>query len=387
MVSFDVIALFTSIPVELALRITREKLLQDTTLAERTDISVPNVMRLLEFVLKNSFFTYEQEHYQQTFGCAMGSPVSATIANLVMEYVDDSHVCLKKDHVQEFHDHLNSIDPNIQFTKEIEEDNRLSFLDTTTSRVRGHVQVNMYRKPTHMDKYLDYNSHHPSQHKRSVVNTLLNRAKQIPTTNAERARERKHVIKVLKDNNYPLRFIQSCKAYRDTANHEPNNSDTSTTNTTPMSNTFVVLPYVRGVSERLSRVLRDNGLKVGYKPLNVLPTRFPRPKDKPSAAQTRGVVYKIACSDCDFVYYGQTYKALQTRIKEHKRAVHVCDSNSKVAQHANEFNHNMDFDQETIVAMMTDYHKRLFLEAWHSLRDQNAGNEHIDIPDIYKSLV
>ena len=40
-------------------------------------------MKLLEFLLRNSYFTYEQEHYQQTFGCAMGSPVSATVANLV----------------------------------------------------------------------------------------------------------------------------------------------------------------------------------------------------------------------------------------------------------------------------------------------------------------
>ena len=89
MVSFDVVALFTSIPADLALQIVREKLQQDATLTERTDISVTNIMKLLEFVLKNSFFTYEQEHYQQTFGCAMGSPVSATIANLVMEYVEE----------------------------------------------------------------------------------------------------------------------------------------------------------------------------------------------------------------------------------------------------------------------------------------------------------
>jgi len=67
-------------------------------------------------------------------------------------------------------------------------------------------------------------------------------------------------------------------------------------------------------------------------------------------------------------------------------AVCACDSNSKVAKHANVFNHNMDFDQATIVKRVTDYHKRVFLEAWHSLRDQNAGNEHIDIPDINKSL-
>ena len=130
MVSFDVVALFTSIPVDLALQIVREKLQQDATLTDRTDIYVTNIMKLLEFVLKNSFFTYEMVHYQQTFGCAMGSPVSATTANLVMEhikesaiatathpprwwyrYVDDSHACLKKDYIQEFHDHLNSVNP------------------------------------------------------------------------------------------------------------------------------------------------------------------------------------------------------------------------------------------------------------------------------------
>ena len=101
---------------------------------EHTDISVTNIMKLLEFILKSSFFIYEQEHYQQTFGCAMGSPVSATIANLVMEYVeekaisttthpprwwyryvDDSHTCLKKDYVQEFRNHLNSVNSNMQF--------------------------------------------------------------------------------------------------------------------------------------------------------------------------------------------------------------------------------------------------------------------------------
>ena len=395
---------FTSIPVDLALQLAREKLQQDVTLTERTDISVTNIMKLLEFVLKNSFFTYEQEHYQQTFGCAMGSPVSATIANLVMEYiedraistaahppkwwyryVDDSHVCLKKDHVQEFHDHLNSIDPNIQFTKEIEEDNRLSFLDTTTSRVRGHVQVSVYRKPTHTDKYLDYNSHHPAQHKRSVVNTLLDRAQEIPSTNAERSRERKHVIKVLRDNNYPLRFIQSCKSYHN-APRRDSSTDVTSSASVPTTSNFVVFPYIRGVSERISRVLRNNGVKVGYKPFNVMRTCFPRPKDKPSTLRSRGVVYKVGCVDCNFVYYGQTDRALETRLKEHRRAVRVGDNNSKIAQHANQFVHSIDFDHATIVDKARNFHERLFLEAWYSQRDSNAGNEHIDIPDIYKSL-
>ena len=170
MVSFDVVSLFKSIPVELGLQVTRERLDSDNNLIECTNVSKlkGNIMQLLEFVLWNSYFTYEKEHYHQTFGCAMGLPVSATIANLVMEfveeraistaahpprwwyrYVDDSHVCLPKEYVQEFHAHLNSVNPHIQFTSEVESNNGLSFLDTTTVRANSRIQVNVYQKLTH----------------------------------------------------------------------------------------------------------------------------------------------------------------------------------------------------------------------------------------------
>ena len=221
--------------------------------------------------------------------------------------MDDSHACLNKDHLQEFHDHLNSLTLNIQFTKEVEKDNKLSFLDTTTTRVCGRIQVSVYRQPTHTDRYLDYNSHHPSRHKRSVVNTLLQRAQEIPSTNAGRSRERRHVIKVLRDNNYPLHFIWSCKSYHNSLCCDSRSNDTSSASA-PSTSTFVVLPYVKGISERILQVLRNNSVKVGYKPFSVLRPCFPRPKDKPPL-QCRSVVYKVGCIDCNSVYYGQTDRA------------------------------------------------------------------------------
>ena len=83
------------------------------------------------------------------------------------------------------------------------------------------------------------------------------------------------------------------------------------------------------------------------------------------------------------VYYGQTDRALETSLKEHKRAVLVGDNNSKVAQHGNQFVHSIDVDHATTVDRARNFHERLFLEAWYSQRDSNAGNEHIDIPDVY----
>lgn len=56
-VSFDVKSLFTPIPLDLALAIAKERLQQDQKLAERTNMSVTNVLRkLLDFVLTNNYF-------------------------------------------------------------------------------------------------------------------------------------------------------------------------------------------------------------------------------------------------------------------------------------------------------------------------------------------
>jgi hypothetical protein len=90
---------------------------------------------------------------------------------------------------------------------EKETENKLAFLDTMTTRDHTNtIQVSVYRKPTHTNKYLDFNSHHPTTHKRSVINSLLNRADIIPTSTSGKRKEHKHVFKVLIDNGYPKQF-------------------------------------------------------------------------------------------------------------------------------------------------------------------------------------
>ena len=80
-------------------------------------------------------------------------------------------------YVDEFHAHLNSIDPHIQFAYEVEQDGSISFLDTkTTKQPDGSIIVSVYRKPTNTDRYLDFNTHHHIKHKCAAAKTLLNRA-------------------------------------------------------------------------------------------------------------------------------------------------------------------------------------------------------------------
>ena len=102
------------------------------------------------------------------FRCPMGSPVSAIFANIVMEHVEekalssapnlpkwwfrdtsDSHVCVQREYVDEFHSHLNSINPHhhIKFTIEIESEGSIAFLDfKTTRQENGSITVSVTGK-------------------------------------------------------------------------------------------------------------------------------------------------------------------------------------------------------------------------------------------------
>ena len=88
LVSFDVVSLFTDIPVDLAIKVAAKRLRQDVTLLQRTSLPVDDIIDLLSFCLNTTNFVFEGCYYQQVFGTAMGSPVSAVIANLVMEDVE-----------------------------------------------------------------------------------------------------------------------------------------------------------------------------------------------------------------------------------------------------------------------------------------------------------
>jgi hypothetical protein len=404
MVSFDVISLFTSIPIELAISVVKERLDLDTTLSTRTNLSKANIMILLKFVLDNCFFQCNSSFYQQIFGCPMGSPISALLANLVMEhveeeairtsnnppkwwyrYVDDSHCCLKKDYVQDFHQHLNSINNHIQFTYEQEDDeNGLAFLDTKTTRSEeGKIITTVYRKPTHTERYLDFNSHHPMTHKRSVATTLLRRATSIPSNSQERDAELQHVKEVLKTNNYPDHFIKKCEQSQSISYNQ-------NTNNTFIDETIqptITLPYISGVAEKITRTLKSYGIKTAHKPMAKMNSFFPRQTSTKDENSIKEVVYKIDCSDCHYVYYGQTERALKTRLKEHKRAIVNNLPSSKIAQHANNKGHEFNFNETKIVDREKDWHKRLFLEAWHSELDENSENDHIAIPKLYKIIV
>ena len=97
-------------------------------------------------------------------------------------YVDDTFYILRKGSTEELLHHLNGIRPTIKFTVE-QENGTLPFLDTLLRRREdGNLDVSVYRKPTHTDRYLQFESYHPTHAKRGVVRCLHDRARRVIST-------------------------------------------------------------------------------------------------------------------------------------------------------------------------------------------------------------
>ena len=77
--------------------------------------------------------------------------------------MDDASTALPRDVVKSFHNHLNSIEPCIQFTVEEESKDRiLPFLDVELCRESdGTITTSVYRKTTHTNQYLSFALHPP----------------------------------------------------------------------------------------------------------------------------------------------------------------------------------------------------------------------------------
>lgn len=119
----------------MAIDIVKWKLSETDVWKSPTNLTRDQIVNMsdLQYILKNSYFTFDGARYHQVSGCATGSSVSAVIAvQLIVQekeknalqtssvqprwwrqYVDDAKECRKKSDIQCFHHHLNSINQQI----------------------------------------------------------------------------------------------------------------------------------------------------------------------------------------------------------------------------------------------------------------------------------
>ena len=170
-------------------------------------------------------------------------------------YVDDVITCIDMEKITETLQNINSVNESIQFTMEQEENLTLNYLDLKLSRKNdGTLNFSIFRKPTHTEKYLDFNSNHPLEHKNSVVQSLMHRAFNLCDEEL-RQQEIDHVSNVLENNGYPKGMIKKFeqRTRRNFSRSNSNNQVGQEPEVEKKSYFYPVYPWNFGNIEKTSR--------------------------------------------------------------------------------------------------------------------------------------
>ena len=184
-------------------------------------------------------------------------------------------------------------------------DRKLPMLDTMTIRMSdGSLKCSVYRKPTHTDQYLQFQSHQPMEHNMGVNRTLTHRADTIISDPQDKEREIKHLKKVLSVAGYSKWDWQA--PGRKKIRPHPRNTDGD------RAKGHVTLPYIGGVTEPISRLIRKTGVAAHAKPHTTIRSILVAPKDKDHPQDKCGVVYQLTCQYCEAKYFGRNGTSPQT---------------------------------------------------------------------------
>ena len=380
MVSFDVKSLFTNVPIDKAAEATHDLLRTDNHLDERTNLKIESIMTLLNLCLTTTSFQFREQHYELTDGLPMGSPASPCVANIFiaqleqkaiasflsppklwLRFVDDVFSILKKNAVENLLEHLNSQHRSITFTVEREVDHQLPFMDVKVHRNERSLKTSVYRKPTHTGRYLNYESHHPDSSKKAVILALARRMEYVTVNEEEKRVEEERIVRDLALNGYPEAMVR--KVMRRQARQKDGTTANGKTLTQSHNPVTCSIPYVRGTSEAIDRILRPLDIRTVMKPHKIKWSLMKGAKDMISADREPGVVYALGCMECPSVYIGETARTAKQRVKEHNMHTRTGHTDlSAVANHAHTEGHRIHWEPR-ILAREKNTSRRKIKEA------------------------
>ena len=300
-----------------------------------------DLIELLTIATKDQLFQFNGNLYKQIDGVAMGSPLGPLMANTFMcsieeklahenklpnfykRYIDDTFALVPDlTAATDFLSVLNDAHPAIQFTMETAVNNSLPFVGMVISKTDNHLSTSVYRKKTNKGLLLHYQSHVDNRYKRSLIRTMLDRAKRLSSSPDLFSKECYDLRKMFLKLKYPLKLIDSIfKRFH--ASQDQNQSCSKPID----SPVLITLPFKDQKSaDSVRKQLDDLGKKVDRAIQPVFTSRkisedFKVTETKPSLVNQQCVVYEFQCNSCDLNYIGYTSRHLHLRIEEHKYSV------------------------------------------------------------------
>jgi hypothetical protein len=224
--------------------------------------------------------------YFQRDGFPIGKSISKPVAGIYMHWLEKTYVFGEdsrfkenivfwkrqmddiffiwkgtKEDLELFVWQLNGVEYRVQFTLEVEREGFLPFLDVGITSVDGRLKTKVYRKPTHTQQYINWNSNHPKNMLLGVLKGLIHRAHVICDEKEDLLEELELLRNVFICNGYPEHLVsatlkeswrrETLKAILKGIQHDVEIVEEK-------EKDYVELlraPYVKGFSEELQRKL------------------------------------------------------------------------------------------------------------------------------------
>lgn len=372
--SMDVASLYTNIDIPSGINAVKK------CFAKYPDPKRPDLelLQLLEINLMRNDFVFNGQFYLQVKGTAMGKKFAPAYANIFManweeevfkkchkkpfyylRYLDDvwGIWTASKEEFQEFMDILNSHDPSIQLTSELDQQS-INFLDTTVYKgpdfqETHKLDIKVFFKKTDTHALLHKTSFHPRHTFRGIVKSQILRFKRICTRENTFMEAVLTLFRALRERGYSRPFLRHC--LRTFQLQKERDHDKLIPLITSFSTYSKILNYK--LKENFERHIGNSGILPGLKVISAyrrhknlqdylvkakLPTlQWQRPllletqfckltwvrkgRDKtiikiPQGFDPRSTncIYLLFCAKCGIKYVGETKNSLSTRMYQHR---------------------------------------------------------------------
>lgn len=230
--TIDIDSLYTNINTEQGLRVIQSCLNRYPD-SDRPD---QELLQLLRICLTNNDFSFNNNHYLQVHGTAMGQRFAPSYANIYMSewergalakctlqptfylrFLDDIIGAWPHDIslFQEFIDTLNSHHPSIQVKHTIDP-HQINFLDTTVffepiNATHKSMLTKVFFKTTDTHSLLHKTSYHPKHTFKGIIKSQIIRFHRISSRFSDFQQATQILFKSLRNRGYSKRFLRSIK--------------------------------------------------------------------------------------------------------------------------------------------------------------------------------
>ena len=179
--------------------------------------------------------------------------------------------------------------------------------------------------------------------KYSVTNTLRHRAKTVCSNNQLLMEEEDHLNRALSKYRYPVWALNRAKLTN--MHNNRRNRNKTTYNQNINKKPYIVVPYIKGLSESCKNICRRHGIEMHFKGANTIRQLLVHPKDKDNILRKIGVIYRYKSGrvDCEDKYIGESGRTFAERFREYLRAP------SPIHDHYKTTGHEVSLDNFSIV--------------------------------------